>query len=223
MAIYKIAKINLVSETRIQADCDVLSAKIASNAEFCATELLASAEIAPQEINSSSQRDQLHLDPAREITLEIDHQTEHKIFENAKRIIKNIHIEAAASIEKVTEQAETGIHAIKTLVDEISGEVIKQTKIARAKLDETRLDPRTAKTVKKNATDAKVRLDAQSNYALARLKDEVRMAVNENELLVEQSAKHLNTVTIAAEQHIISARDNAILKLKDILSQQDSQ
>tara|TARA_R110000787_G_scaffold63679_8_gene143748 strand:+ start:75698 stop:76486 length:789 start_codon:yes stop_codon:yes gene_type:complete len=222
LAIHKVAEINLVSGARIQADCNVLSAKIASSAEICSTELLASAEIATQKINSAGRRDELHLDQARSMIMEIGRQTERKISDSAKRAIEDLHAAAAASIKKITEQAKVGIQTIEALVEEVSHEVIKRIKIAKTKLDETKQDPRTAENAKENAADAKALLDAQSNHAMSRLKEETRTAVDENGLLVEQSIKHLRTVADAAEQRIITARDAAILKLKDILSRYDS-
>ena len=45
-----------------------------------------------------------------------------------------------------------------------------------------------------------------------------RAAVDENGVFVEQAIAHLHTVATEAEQRILSARDTAILRLKDILS-----
>ena len=218
LAIHKIAKINLVSGARIQADCNLLSARIASSAEICSTELLASAEIATQRINGSNQNKALQIDHARSMIIEIGRQTEHKISDTAKRAIEDIHNEAAASIEKITDQAKHGIQAIETLVEEVSHEVIKRTKIAKAKLDESKQDPRTTENARKNAADASVLLETQSNHAMSRLKHETRAAVDENGVFVEQAIAHLHTVATEAEQRILSARDTAILRLKDILS-----
>ncbi len=223
LAIHKIAEINLVSGARIQADCNVLAAKIASSAEICSTELLASAEIATQRINNSSRRDELHLDQARSMIMEIGRQTEHKLSNSAKRAIEDIHAEAAASIKKITKQAKLGIQSIEALVEEVSNEVIKRAKIAKTKLDKTKQDLRTEESAKENAADAKVLLDTQSNDAMSRLKEETVAAVDENKLLVEKSIKQLNAVATAAEQRIITARDAAILKLKDILAHHNSQ
>ena len=222
LAIHKIAEINLVSGARIQADCTVLSAKIASSAEICSTELLASAEIATQKINNSNRHEELNLEQARSMIMEIGRQTEHKISASAKRAIDDIHVEAATSIKKITEQAKAGIQAIEALVEEVSYEVIKRTKVAKKKLDETKQDTRTAENTKKNAADAKVLLDAQSNHAMSRLKEETRAAADENGLLVEQTIKHLIAIAAAAEQHIVTARDAAILKLRDILALHDA-
>lgn len=221
VAIRNISDISQVANARIEAGCNVAAARIASSAEVSAMELTASAETAILTIQKRKMTPARHEDAVDTMITDLCGQVESEISAGAKEAIDEIHRQAKAAVELITENSKQSILEIQALAGEVAELVIENARVARENLDRDKREPRTPASVSREAAKAAAKVEKHSVAATQKLKKKVSATIKEINDLAESNLANLSSTVSDAEKRILGARDAALARIRDFVGQPD--
>lgn len=217
-AIHNISEVNLVANARIRADCMVTTAKLASDAEICAAQLSANAEIAITEIqkfDAQSKEDRAAIGAAIQ---EMGQSALSEISTTASSAVDVIKREAEQAIKKISENAKASIEQIQVFASGVEANVLKTAMETKAKLDATKLGPRTPESAVLMAKAAAEKVTTMATVTTGKLKERLETAVQEINSAVDDSLNAVQEIVTNVEARIFDARDSAAQRLQEFLA-----
>lgn len=220
-AIANIGEINQVSSARILANSQIISAKMLSDAEAMATLLSSKAEIAVLEIKRQKTDELVHSATSHDTVLLISQNTNASISNTAQESVEAIARGAQNAIDNLQDNATKAIEEIMSLADKVTAEIEENAATAKELLNKEKRQPRTPQGVVHSAEDQaqKIADDAlRSSMELQKVKDKV---IADFKDFVDQTSTELTESARTSERRVLGARDNALLRIDEVVAQLD--
>ncbi len=143
VAVHTVGELTLVTNARIQADSQIVSAKLVSSAEVCVMELLAIAEVAMLDIQIRNIEEPINNEILSSMVMEVSKNTQFKISNQAQETINLIKSNAEKAIRKVTKESKSAIGKIREHAKNIAHQVKTTSKIVSERMEDAKLSSRT--------------------------------------------------------------------------------